>query len=65
MNAYHVTLEMYESACQDMQGICTACHELVDGVEPDAEGYTCPACDEAKVFGMEQALIMGLIEVED
>ena len=41
-------------------GFCLACGETVDGVEPDAAGYTCPHCDAAKVFGAEDLLVRGL-----
>ena len=41
-------------------GFCLACGETVDGVEPDAAGYTCPHCDAAKVFGAEGLLVRGL-----
>ena len=34
-----LTKAEYEEACDSYQGICLACEELQDGVEPDAEGY--------------------------
>lgn len=37
----------------DCQGICCACGQGADCVEPDAEGYTCEACGEPAVFGSE------------
>lgn len=45
------------------EGICIACKETADGVEPDAENYECAACGEKKVFGLEQAVIIGHIEI--
>ena len=39
-------------------GICTSCHYIQDGVEPDAEGYTCEECDKPTVIGAENALMM-------
>ena len=42
----------------DNPGFCTACGEDVEGVEPDAENYTCESCGEDAVFGAEQLLIM-------
>ena len=39
-------------------GVCLACGEEADQVEPDAEGYTCQVCDEPQVFGAEQLLMM-------
>ena len=38
-------------------GLCVACGEEVDGVEPDAECYECENCGEHAVFGAEQLLI--------
>lgn len=31
--------------------------------ESDAENYRCPSCEEMTVFGVEQALIMEMIEI--
>jgi predicted RNA-binding Zn-ribbon protein involved in translation (DUF1610 family) len=42
----------------DNPGFCTACGEEVEGVEPDAEDYTCESCGEDAVCGAEQLLIM-------
>ena len=39
-------------------GICLACGEEADGCEPDAERYTCEYCDEPRVYGAEQILMM-------
>lgn len=39
-------------------GICVACGNEADQVEPDAEGYTCEYCDEPKVYGAEQLLFL-------
>ena len=46
-------------------GICLACGELAeDGVEPDAEGYVCESCGEPRVVGIEQALLMGHLDIQ-
>ena len=42
----------------DMCGICTACGEVADGVEPDARKYTCESCGENKVYGAGELLLM-------
>jgi hypothetical protein len=45
-------------------GVCLHCHEWTSGgVEPDASGYICDACDRAAVFGAEEALLMGRISL--
>lgn len=42
----------------DNPGFCTACGVEVEGVEPDAEKYTCEECGAEAVYGAEQLLIM-------
>lgn len=44
-----------------MSGYCTHCEEVTcdSGVEPDAEGYSCPQCDNDTVMGVENAIISG------
>lgn len=39
-------------------GFCLSCGEEASGVEPDARGYKCEACDEPKVYGAEEILVM-------
>ncbi|KKM79203.1 hypothetical protein LCGC14_1352210 [marine sediment metagenome] len=41
-------------------GFCLACGEDADGVEPDAEKYSCECCDASAVYGAEQCLLMGV-----
>lgn len=38
-------------AMDDHAGICLACGEMSDGVEPDAERYRCEGCGRRAVFG--------------
>lgn len=51
---------LYVIEGDNAQGFCLACAEEVDGIEPDAEGYTCPHCGEAKVYGAENLHERGL-----
>ena len=47
-------------------GVCTTC-ETVDeyaGCEPDASEYVCPSCEKNTLYGLEEALMMGLISIE-
>lgn len=37
-----------------MVGMCLACGELADGVEPDARRYECECCGAHKVYGFEE-----------
>lgn len=45
------------------QGICLACGHHQDGCEPDAREYECEACGEMKVYGLEEALMMGEVSI--
>lgn len=42
-------------------GFCIACGKKHVGVEPDARNYVCNKCGEAKVFGAEEIMLMGLV----
>ena len=42
----------------DHLGFCIACGAEAYGVEPDACGYVCEACDAEAVYGAEELLIM-------
>ena len=37
-------------------GICVACGEETNGVEPDARGYECEACGKRAVYGAQEIL---------
>ena len=66
MVRFEVTEDQYNEACECDQGFCTECQEFTkDGVEPDAEHYECPVCEQDSVFGVEQALIMNLIFIKE
>jgi DnaJ-class molecular chaperone len=39
-------------------GICIVCGGDTEGVEPDAEKYTCPHCGCPGVYGAEQLYFM-------
>lgn len=38
-------------------GICLACGEECDNVEPDARKYTCESCGQKYVYGVEELMI--------
>lgn len=44
-------------------GGCVACGEIQEGCEPDARGYECDSCGAHKVYGLEELLIMGRVEL--
>lgn len=58
-----ITVDEFKEYSDDNMGVCLACDELQSGCEPDAENYECESCGEPKVFGLEQALIIGQIDI--
>ncbi len=54
-----------EDAEDGTLGICLACGEVQGGCEPDARDYECDSCGERRVYGIEEALVMGEVELED
>ena len=40
-------------------GICLDCGNVRGGCEPDARGYPCGACGGERVYGMQEAMMMG------
>lgn len=39
-------------------GFCLGCGEMAYDVEPDARKYQCEFCDERRVYGAEEILLM-------
>tara|TARA_R100001244_G_scaffold124665_1_gene94527 strand:- start:304 stop:513 length:210 start_codon:yes stop_codon:yes gene_type:complete len=59
-----ITEEEYLENSDGLEGYCTNCQEFTTTcVENDAEKYACSACDKKTVYGTEQALILGLIDI--
>lgn len=46
-------------------GICRSCGHMQGGTEPDADDYICGKCGLPEVFGLENALLRGIVEVAD
>lgn len=57
---YKPSLDLIEEMIEESQGFCLACGGIQEGVEPDARGYTCECCGEAKVYGPEDLAMRGL-----
>ena len=56
-----ISMRRYESASEGYEGYCAKCKKFTaDGVEPDARKYKCPVCGEMRVYGAEEAMMMGL-----
>jgi hypothetical protein len=56
--------DRYDSLCDAHTGLCRSCEAERECTEPDAENYTCEACGADDVFGCEQLLIMGELEIQ-
>lgn len=46
-------------------GFCLACGAEAYGVEPDARRYPCESCEQPKVYGLEELLIMRLLTFQE
>lgn len=46
-------------------GACAECGEFAHSVEPDAEKYLCECCGECAVYGLEQLLLLGQLDLVD
>jgi len=47
-------------------GLCLACGEIEwGGCEPDMRGGECSSCGAGKVYGAEEAAIMGRVEITE
>jgi DNA-directed RNA polymerase subunit RPC12/RpoP len=53
-----------EEAHDHGNGACLACGaEVASGIEPDARQYDCEACGAARVYGIEELAIMGMLDI--
>jgi hypothetical protein len=60
--AFRMTEAEYREMENDNMGACLGCGAEADGCEPDACGYTCESCDEKKVYGVPELLMMGRVQ---
>ena len=60
-----LSVEDYSVHCDNNDGYCKRCKEITrfGDTEPDARGYECPACDGRTCMGIEEALMLGFIEI--
>ncbi len=59
-----LTEQQYLNAEEGSMGFCLVCKAFGQSAEPDAEKYLCQSCGQAKVYGIPQLLIMGLLEIK-
>lgn len=60
-----IAMEEYVELSESGGGICLGCEARAFGVEPDARNYTCEECGEPQVFGAEELLLSGRLEITD
>lgn len=63
----HIALseDEYHAHCESDDGVCLGCGEWTfGGCEPDARKYPCEACGQRRVYGCEEAMMMGRIVIE-
>ena len=55
----------YRQCSEDYCGACVFCGEVTEGdCEPDARRYPCESCEEPGVYGLEELLIRGFVQLE-
>lgn len=63
----HITIELTEEEFHELReenaGFCTECGAEHYECEPDARHYECEECGANSVFGLEELLMMGRIEI--
>lgn len=54
-------LEDVEEAMEEYIGFCLNCGCEKESCEPDAREYVCDFCEEPKVYGAAELVVMGLV----
>jgi hypothetical protein len=57
--------EEFTDATEAYEGFCIICGETASGVEPDANEYMCECCGQPGVYGYEELMLMGDVELTD
>jgi len=65
MRRVRMTEADYLDACDMHCGVCMTCGYNQGGCEPDARNYTCECCGETEVFGVEELMVSGRVEIVD
>jgi hypothetical protein len=62
-----MTADQFQENDDEMNGYCTTCKEVVNhgGCEPDAREYECDQCGNRTVYGVSEALIMGVLTITE
>jgi len=56
--------EYWTGSERDLEGRCLSCGEEAYSVEPDARKYPCESCGKRQVYGLQELMLMGRIEIE-
>lgn len=62
---FRMTEEEYADGAEGNEGRCLACGAARGECEPDARGYPCEECGAALVYGLEELMMMGRIDLVD
>jgi len=62
---FRMSQEEYRVTKNEDGGRCIACGAEAYGCEPDACEYPCGECNEDRVYGIEELLLMGLVLITD
>lgn len=57
--------EEFVEVAEADEGFCVVCGETASGVEPDACSYICENCGQPDVYGYEELMLMGDVELTD
>lgn len=62
----HMSEATYRDLRDSYSGICRACWSVAHGsTEPDARGYLCEECGRERVFGIDEFLISGALNIDN
>lgn len=60
----HVRVKATEAEVMDgTLGGCIKCGYVQSGCEPDARAYECEECGERGVYGLEELVMMGMLDL--
>lgn len=65
MNKITMTEFLYREFQNDHAGVCVKCNAVNFEVEPDACGYECEDCGKFAVYGIEQLMVCGKIDLTE
>ena len=62
---FEMTEDQFREYQENSIGLCRKCKAERECCEPDARDYPCESCGKNAVYGVEELLIMGLIEISE